>query len=197
MTVSLSGSWPDLPSLRGMDPTTDVVELTRQICDVESVSGDEAGPGRRDRGGAAGRRAPGGAAGRRRRRRPDQCRPPRAGGPCRCTSTRSRWRVDATAIPQPSGSCGARCGRGPARPGDRGHEGRGRRPATAGGDGGDPSRDVTYVFYDNEEVDRRPQRSGPTGSAAPPNWIAGDFAVLLEPTDGTSRAAARAPCGWT
>ncbi len=48
----------------------------------------------------------------------------------------------------------------------------------------EPARDVTYVFYDNEEVDAA--RNGLLRLAERhPDWIAGDFAVLLEPTDGT------------
>ncbi len=48
----------------------------------------------------------------------------------------------------------------------------------------EPNRDVTYVFYDNEEVEA--DRNGLGRLAAHhPDWIAGDFAVLLEPTDGT------------
>jgi succinyl-diaminopimelate desuccinylase len=47
-----------------------------------------------------------------------------------------------------------------------------------------PARDVTYVFYDQEEVDA--DRNG-LGRLARnhPHWLAGDFAVLLEPTGGT------------
>lgn len=44
-------------------------------------------------------------------------------------------------------------------------------------------RDVTYVFYDQEEVEA--DRNGLGRLAAThPDWIAGDFAVLLEPTAG-------------
>ena len=47
----------------------------------------------------------------------------------------------------------------------------------------EPSRDVTYVFYDCEEVDGRPQRPA---AAEPhrPELLAGDFAVLMEPSSG-------------
>lgn len=45
-----------------------------------------------------------------------------------------------------------------------------------------PNRDVTYLFYDCEEVDN--ERNGLTRiSRTRPSWLAGDFAVLLEPTD--------------
>jgi succinyl-diaminopimelate desuccinylase len=45
-----------------------------------------------------------------------------------------------------------------------------------------PERDVTYVFYDGEEVDQ--ERNGLLRlSLRHPEWLAGDFAVLLEPTD--------------
>lgn len=46
-----------------------------------------------------------------------------------------------------------------------------------------PSRDVTYVFYDCEEVEA--ERNGLLRiSRRHPDWLAGDFAVLMEPTDG-------------
>jgi succinyl-diaminopimelate desuccinylase len=48
----------------------------------------------------------------------------------------------------------------------------------------EPNRDITFVFYDNEEVEA--DRNGLGRLAARhPDWIGGDFAVLLEPTDGT------------
>ncbi len=47
----------------------------------------------------------------------------------------------------------------------------------------EPSRDVTYVFYEGEEIDG--QFNGLAHLAADaPDLIAGDFAVLLEPTNG-------------
>jgi succinyl-diaminopimelate desuccinylase len=48
----------------------------------------------------------------------------------------------------------------------------------------EPNRDVTYVFYDNEEVEA--SRNG-LGRLARhhPDWLAADFAVLCEPSDGT------------
>jgi succinyl-diaminopimelate desuccinylase len=46
-----------------------------------------------------------------------------------------------------------------------------------------PSRDVTYVFYDCEEVES--ERNGLLRlSRNAPEQLAGDFAILLEPTDG-------------
>jgi succinyl-diaminopimelate desuccinylase len=50
-------------------------------------------------------------------------------------------------------------------------------------DAGEPSRDITFVFYDCEEVEAA--RNGLARMAtAHPEWLHGDFAVLLEPTDG-------------
>jgi succinyl-diaminopimelate desuccinylase len=47
-----------------------------------------------------------------------------------------------------------------------------------------PNRDVTYLFYDCEEVDN--ELNGLTRiSRTRPDWLAGDFAVLLEPTSAT------------
>ena len=48
----------------------------------------------------------------------------------------------------------------------------------------DPVRDITWVFYDNEEVEA--DRNG-LGRVArhQPQWLAGDFAVLCEPSSGT------------
>jgi succinyl-diaminopimelate desuccinylase len=46
----------------------------------------------------------------------------------------------------------------------------------------DGPRDVTFVFYDGEEVEA--ERNGLLRiSRAHPDWLAGDFAVLMEPTD--------------
>ena len=47
----------------------------------------------------------------------------------------------------------------------------------------EPNRDVTYVFYDGEEVEA--ERNGLLRiSRASPELLAADFAVLMEPTDG-------------
>ncbi|GHH81432.1 succinyl-diaminopimelate desuccinylase [Streptomyces sulfonofaciens] len=46
-----------------------------------------------------------------------------------------------------------------------------------------PNRDLTFVFYDNEEVEAHLNGLGRL-AAAHPDWLAGDFAVLLEPSDG-------------
>jgi succinyl-diaminopimelate desuccinylase len=63
----------------------------------------------------------------------------------------------------------------------------------------EPSRDVTYVFYDGEEV--KAERNGLLRlSRTSPELLAADFAVLMEPTDalveggcqGTMRAEVRA-----
>src|SRR5215218_8369881 len=46
-----------------------------------------------------------------------------------------------------------------------------------------PNRDVTYVFYDHEEVEASRNGLGRVGRTHP-EWLAADFAVLLEPTNG-------------
>lgn len=48
----------------------------------------------------------------------------------------------------------------------------------------DPSRDVTYVFYDHEEVEASLSGLGRLQESYP-QWVEADFAVLLEPTNGT------------
>ncbi len=47
-----------------------------------------------------------------------------------------------------------------------------------------PTRDVTYVFYDHEEVDSSLNGLGRLVRRHP-DWLEADFAVLLEPTNGT------------
>lgn len=48
----------------------------------------------------------------------------------------------------------------------------------------EPSRDITYVFYDHEEVEASLSGLGRLVKKFP-SWLEADFAVLLEPTDGT------------
>lgn len=47
-----------------------------------------------------------------------------------------------------------------------------------------PTRDVTYVFYDHEEVEASLSGLGRLQENFP-DWLEADFAVLLEPTNGT------------
>ncbi|WP_369146344.1 succinyl-diaminopimelate desuccinylase [Streptomyces sp. R44] len=47
----------------------------------------------------------------------------------------------------------------------------------------EPNRDLTFVFYDNEEVAAHLNGLGKIADAHP-EWLVGDFAVLLEPSDG-------------
>lgn len=47
----------------------------------------------------------------------------------------------------------------------------------------EPNRDLTFVFYDNEEVAAHLNGLGHIAEAHP-DWLAGDFAVLLEPSSG-------------
>ena len=48
----------------------------------------------------------------------------------------------------------------------------------------EPNRDVTYVFYDHEEVEADKNGLGRIARTSP-EWLAGDFAVLMEPTNAT------------
>jgi succinyl-diaminopimelate desuccinylase len=48
----------------------------------------------------------------------------------------------------------------------------------------EPNRDVTYVFYDHEEVEADKNGLGRVARNHP-DWLAGDFAVLMEPTNAT------------
>ncbi len=56
----------------------------------------------------------------------------------------------------------------------------------------DPVRDVTYVFYDHEEVDAARNGLGRLARTHP-EWLAGDFAILMEP----SSAAVEGGCNGT
>ncbi|MBB1255436.1 succinyl-diaminopimelate desuccinylase [Streptomyces sp. OF3] len=47
----------------------------------------------------------------------------------------------------------------------------------------EPNRDLTFVFYDNEEVAAHLNGLGHVAQAHP-DWLAADFAVLLEPSSG-------------
>ena len=47
-----------------------------------------------------------------------------------------------------------------------------------------PSRDVTYVFYDHEEVEASLSGLGRL-AVSHADWLKADFAILLEPTNGT------------
>ncbi|MFJ1600463.1 succinyl-diaminopimelate desuccinylase [Streptomyces sp. NPDC088261] len=47
----------------------------------------------------------------------------------------------------------------------------------------EPNRDLTFLFYDNEEVAADLNGLGHVAEAHP-DWLEGDFALLLEPSDG-------------
>jgi succinyl-diaminopimelate desuccinylase len=51
----------------------------------------------------------------------------------------------------------------------------------------EPNRDITFVFYDNEEVAAHLNGLGHLADAHP-DWLAGDFAVLLEGSKGDVEA---------
>lgn len=48
----------------------------------------------------------------------------------------------------------------------------------------DPAHDITYIFYDHEEVEAAKSGLGRLARSAP-ELLSGDFAILLEPTNGT------------
>ncbi|WP_066295724.1 succinyl-diaminopimelate desuccinylase [Arthrobacter luteolus] len=48
----------------------------------------------------------------------------------------------------------------------------------------EPTRDITFIFYDHEEVDASLSGLGRAAKSYP-EWLKADFAILLEPTDGT------------
>ncbi|RJT78350.1 succinyl-diaminopimelate desuccinylase [Arthrobacter cheniae] len=48
----------------------------------------------------------------------------------------------------------------------------------------EPTRDITFIFYDHEEVEASLSGLGRVAHSHP-EWLEADFAVLLEPTDGT------------
>ena len=56
----------------------------------------------------------------------------------------------------------------------------------------EPGRDVTYVWYDNEEVESDKNGLGRLARRHP-EWLAGDFAILMEPTS----AAVEGGCNGT
>ena len=51
----------------------------------------------------------------------------------------------------------------------------------------DPAYDVTWLFYDHEEVEAARNGLGRL-ERGHPDWLAGDLAVLMEPTDGAVEA---------
>ena len=55
--------------------------------------------------------------------------------------------------------------------------------AAGAADGPEPVHDLTFVFYDCEEVESARNGLGHVARAHP-DWLLGDFALLLEPTDG-------------
>jgi succinyl-diaminopimelate desuccinylase len=56
--------------------------------------------------------------------------------------------------------------------------------AAAGAAGGpEPEHDLTFVFYDCEEIEAARNGLGHVARAHP-DWLAADFGILLEPTDG-------------
>lgn len=178
-----------------MDPTTDVVSLTRQICDLESVSGNERALADAVENALGGYRhlevlRDGDAVVARTHLGSTGSAGTSAGRRERVVLAGHLDTVPLTVGPdgQPANLPVRVEGSGP----DAVLHGRG----TVDMKGGvavqlhlaatlpEPNRDVTYVFYDHEEVEADLNGLGRLAREHP-EWIAGDFAVLLEPTDGT------------
>ena len=150
-----------------------------------------------------------------RRRSPTPSRRPCA----RCRTSRSSRDGDAVARPhEPGRPSAGRARRAPRHRADR------RQRARAGVDGdsgstaaapvdmkagvavqlrarrrqrrASPTRDLTFVFYDNEEVEAELNGLGRVAREHP-DWLDGDFASSWSPPTARSRAAARARCGST
>ncbi|OUM39891.1 succinyl-diaminopimelate desuccinylase [Arthrobacter sedimenti] len=163
-----------------LDPASDVAQLTARLIDLESVSGNEAGIA---------------DAVERALRRLEHLEVVRDGD---CVMARTRLgraervilagHIDTVPLPTAPGS-------------------RGTVPSSWEGDvlfgrgatdmkGGvavqlalaaalaEPTRDITFIFYDHEEVEASLSGLGRV-AASYPEWLEADFAVLLEPTDGT------------
>ncbi len=142
--------------------------LTRALCDVESVSGDEGAARRRRRGRAARAAAPRGAPRRRRRRRPHRARPRRAGRRSPGTSTPCRSPANLPTRLEGDGRRAVLHG-----PRHRRHEGRRRRPA-AGRRDRRPSRPATSPSSSTTTRRSRLAATGSAGSrATTPSWIDG------------------------
>src|ERR687886_993594 len=148
-----------------LDLTSDVVDLTRTVCDIESVSGGEAvlartALGRPERVVLAGHIDTVPVAGN---------LPTRLEGGAECGVLVGRGTADM------KGGVAVQLRVAAALPA--------------------PSRDVTFVFYDHEEVDAASNGLGRLAREHP-QWLTGDLAVLLEPTaagieggcNGTMRA---------
>ncbi|GAA0294831.1 succinyl-diaminopimelate desuccinylase [Kineococcus aurantiacus] len=170
------------PSLDLADPAIDVVELTRRLCDIPSVSGDEQALA--DAVEAALRALPGlevtrdgdAVVARTTLGRPERVL--LAGhldtvpltDPPNLPVRREQHPVDGDVLVG-RGTCDMKGGVGVALA-------LARRVSAAGADA---RRDVTFVFYDHEEVEAARNGLGRLARNAP-HLLAADFAVLLEPS---------------
>ena len=188
-------SAPALPDLA--DPALDVAELTARLLDVRSVSGEE-GPladaveaALRALGGLEVRRFGDTVVARTELGRP--------------TRVILAGHLDTVPLPTAAGSRGTvpstwdgevLYGRGAVDM----KSGVAVQLALAGrfgrGEAGDaPLHDVTWVFYDHEEVSADLSGLGRVADQAP-ELLEGDFAVLLEPTDGVVEGGCNGTCRY-
>ena len=163
---------PTRPQLTRLDLTRDVVALTEDLVDVESVSLGEARLA--DLIEAALRALPhlevdppGQLAGR--AHRPRAARARRGGRPHRHRAARRQPAVPQRRRPRCTG-CGTCDMKGGVAVALR-----------LAHDVVEPDRDLTFVFYEAEEIDGALQRPGPDRRAAA-RPAGGDFAILMEPT---------------
>ena len=162
-----------------LDLHRDPAELTAALVDIPSVSGAEGADRRPDRGGAARRSAVRGGAARERRAGPHRTSAGRPG--CCWPGTSTPCRSPTTCRPGRDGDLLHGCGTTDMKSGDAMLL---HLAATVA----DPSRDLTFVFYDCEEVEPRPQRPDPDRAGAAATGSTADLAILGEPTNGLVEA---------
>ena len=60
----------------------------------------------------------------------------------------------------------------------------------------EPTRDITFIFYEAEEVDSEYNGLRLLGESDP-ELMTADFAILMEPSNANVEAGCQGPCAWT